>query len=224
MKQVFVKGSYIQRDRRHVEVEEVRVRADQTFRDDRNQIGLSYHVQGLEIVRNDECDVSLVALQPKPGIQRIFGEFRTNDRNLPGFQEFFAIRDSARQRMAASRCYRIPVRKQALLIKSLEGVWNARDGQIHGARQLKGIRRASVAGLSSNGDSGRFSLQSFQQRRQQQVGRVVRQKQSESPGTARRLKLCADQQITRAREYILDRVTQSFPASRQLHSRADPYQ
>jgi hypothetical protein len=119
MKQIFVKSSYVQWNCQHLEVEGRGVRPDEPLWDHGDQIRLRYDMQSLGVVRNAEHHLSLAAL-PKPCIHRIFGELASNDRNMPGFQKHLGLSNLACDRMAASRCARVAICKQALLMKTLE--------------------------------------------------------------------------------------------------------
>src|SRR5215472_1779148 len=139
MEQVFVKGSDVQRHRQQIEIEDGGIRTDESLRDHGDKVGLGNHMPCLEVVRNSKRDVSPMALFVKPSIDRIFGEFPSNDRNVLHFEKLPLTRNLARNRIAASQRARIAIRKQSLLITAVERIRDASDGEIHSTGKLEWV-------------------------------------------------------------------------------------
>jgi hypothetical protein len=130
VEQEFVECSDIQRHRQHLETEHCGMRADEALRDHGNEIGLGHDMQRLEVVRNRERYVSSVTLFAKPAVHGIFGEFPSNDRNMLHLEKGGRTRNLARNRVAVSHRTGIAIGKELLLIKALEHIRNAGDGEI----------------------------------------------------------------------------------------------
>ena len=115
MKDKFVKGPDVQRNRESVDVEGSGTRTDEALRYDSDQIGLRDYVQSLQVVRNGKRNVSLAALLPKPRIDWIFRELTPNDSDMPRFEKLLGIRHPCCDRVATSNRTSVAIRKETLL-------------------------------------------------------------------------------------------------------------
>lgn len=167
VQQIFGKGSNVQRNRYDFEIESLGPRPDEPLGDDREQVRLRDDMQSLQILGNAQYHVSLATIPAQPGVQRIFGEFRTHHRDMCGSQKSLSVETEIKQRMTAPDRDGVPIDKEALLVEALEAIGNARDRKVNGTCQLDWLERTETAGLGSNGYARSLRLQMPQQRRQQ---------------------------------------------------------
>jgi hypothetical protein len=139
MKNIFVKGPNVQRNRERIDIEDSRTRMDEAFGYHSDQIGVRDDVQSLQVVRNGERNVSLPAFLPQPRIHWIFREFPPNNGNMPRLQKLLAVSDSVCDRVPAPHRARVAIGKETLLIKALELIRYTSNRNVHEAREFEWV-------------------------------------------------------------------------------------
>ena len=224
VKDVFVKRADIQRNCDGVNVECSSARVNEAFGYYGDQIGLRDNVQGLQVMWNSQRNISPEAFLTKPGIHRILRELPPDNGNMPRVQKLLGISYLIFERMAAPHRAGVAVGEQALLIKALKLIRRTGNGNVHEPGEFERFRHVMSPWLNADANARSLLLEAFQQKRKQQVARIVRHKQPKRARAARGVESFPSKEIPDARERILDRMAESFSASGELHARADTHQ
>ena len=91
MKDIFIKGTNVQRDLDSIEIEANSVRVDEALRYYSDKIGLRDDVQSLEIVWHGQRHVALQPLLPEPGIHQIFTEVAPDNGNMLALEKLVRV-------------------------------------------------------------------------------------------------------------------------------------
>jgi hypothetical protein len=128
----------------------------------------------------------------EPSIHGIFRKLAPNNGNMLCIQKDLGVRHPWCARVATPYRARVAIRKETLLIEALEFIRHTGNGNVHEPRELEWVWHISTPRLNADTNVGSLLLQLFQQRRKQQVTRIIRYKQLERARAARRLEFFPD--------------------------------